>query len=63
VQIAEKLITRMTNQGGGSFRTNHRDAPQEPGKVSEADYNKMTPADRLAYARKFPQQGMARKIA
>lgn len=63
ISALEGIMTRMTNQGGGTFKGTGREAPEQPGKVSEADYLKMSPADRLAYARKFPQPGMARKAS
>jgi hypothetical protein len=56
VQIAEKLVAKLTGQG--TFKNNMRDPPQTPGRVSDAEYKKMTPAQRLDYNQKFDQKSM-----
>lgn len=55
VQIFEKLITRMTNQGGASFKGNGREPPEQSGRLSADVVSKMSLQDQLAYARQFKQ--------
>lgn len=55
VHAFEGLITKFTSQGGASFRATGREPPEPQGKVSQEVFDKMKPADRLDYARKFPQ--------
>jgi hypothetical protein len=54
VQVMEKLVSRLTSQG--TFKGTGREPPAAPGKVSDADYAKMTPAQKLDYARSFDQR-------
>lgn len=56
VQKYEALITKFTSQGGASFRTTGREPPQPAGRVSDAEFAKMTPAARLDYTRQFDQK-------
>jgi hypothetical protein len=56
VAIAEKLVGKISSQGGASFRANGREPPDAPGKVSNEVFAKMSSAERLDYARKFPQE-------
>lgn len=56
VALHEKIIAKITNGGGASFSTSGREPPeQQGGRVSNEQYAKMTPAERLDYARKFDQ--------
>lgn len=55
VQAFERLITRHTSQGASNFSQAHRDTPTPQGRVSEAEYNAMTPAQRWEYAKSFDQ--------
>jgi hypothetical protein len=55
VQIVEKLVAKITTQGGASFKGNGREPPPAGGRVSDEQYAKMTPAQRLDYARQFDQ--------
>jgi hypothetical protein len=57
VQALEKLVSKFTTQGAASFSAAHREPPEAPGRVSDAQYNAMTPGERFAYARQFPQNG------
>lgn len=50
-----KLVGKFTNQGGASFTSRGREPPEPAGKVSDEAFKKMGPAERLDYARKFPQ--------
>lgn len=50
----EKLMANARNQGNGTFTPQHRENA-EPGKVSDAEYQKMRPQEKMAYAAKFPQ--------
>jgi hypothetical protein len=52
----EKIAGKRTTQGAASFSQAHRaNDPVAPGRVSDEDYNKMTPAQKMAYAKQFPQ--------
>jgi hypothetical protein len=51
----EKLISKFTSQGVASFRQDGREPQGAPGRVSEAEYNAMSGAERYAYAKSFPQ--------
>lgn len=56
VEIVEKLITKVSNQGGASFRGTGREPPQQPGRATDEQYKAMTPAQRLDYSRQFDQR-------
>jgi hypothetical protein len=53
----EKIMTRHSTQGHASF-TQHGRTPQDaqPGRVSEAEYDGMSPAQRYAYSKSFDQK-------
>ena len=59
VENAEKLITRFSTQGAGSFRATGREGDPggrlPAGKEGEATWEKMSYGERKAYAEKFPQ--------
>jgi hypothetical protein len=55
VRGLEALMHRYTTQGGGSYNGAHRE-PIIPGKVSDAEYSKMSYAERIEYASRFLQQ-------
>lgn len=54
VKGLEVLMQRYVSQGGGAFNGAHRE-PVIPGKISDAEYGKLTYPERIAYASKFPQ--------
>jgi hypothetical protein len=56
VRGLETLMQRYVSQGGASFNGAHRE-PIIPGKLSDAEYGKLTYAERIDYAAKFPQPG------
>jgi hypothetical protein len=56
VQLHEKMISKFATQGAASFSQSHRVPPEAPGKVSDAEYNAMTPAQRWDYARSHDQR-------
>jgi hypothetical protein len=56
VRGLETLMHRYTTQGGASFNGAHRE-PTIPGKVSDETYQKMSYAERIEYAARFPQPG------
>jgi hypothetical protein len=56
VRGLEALMHRYTTQGGGAFNGAHRE-PTIPGKVSDAEYSKMSYSERIEYASRFPQPG------
>lgn len=58
VEIAEKLVARITSQGAGSYRATGREPPPANGTRSPEEIAKMTPAERLDYSRQFPQDRM-----
>lgn len=55
VEVVEKLVAKVTSQGGSTFKGTGREAPQSQGRVSDEQYAKMSPAQRLDYARQFDQ--------
>jgi hypothetical protein len=58
VQRLEKLVGKITTQGGASFRGNGREPPSEPGRLSAEQIAKLTPAQRLDYSRQWDQSTM-----
>jgi hypothetical protein len=54
VRGLEALMHRWTTQGSGGFNGAHRE-PTIPGKVSDEAYQKMSYAERIEYAARFPQ--------
>lgn len=58
VAIVEKLVAKITNQGGASFSTRGREAPTPAGRLSPEQVAKLSPADKLDYNRKFDQSQM-----
>lgn len=55
VHLHEKLVARLASQGGATFKGTGREAPEPVGRVSNEQFSKMSAAERLDYARKFPQ--------
>lgn len=60
VQAAEKLVSKFSSQGAAPFSQQHREPGSTGGKVSEEEYNRMGPAQRLDYARQFNQSQFQR---
>jgi hypothetical protein len=56
VQILEGLVSKITSGGAAAFRGTGREPPGQPGKVSDEQFARMTAAERLDYARRFPQE-------
>jgi phosphoketolase len=56
VSAFEKLAHKFVTQGGGSYNGSHRE-PMVPGKISDAEYGKLSYSERIAYAARFPQPG------
>jgi hypothetical protein len=57
VTAFEKLAHRFASGGVvGSFNGTHRE-PTIPGKISDAEYGKLSYSERIAYAARFPQPG------
>ncbi len=56
VQEFEKLASKFTTQGAAPFSQAHRVEPNQPGRVSDDDYNRMSQAERWEYARSFDQK-------
>lgn len=54
VEMFEKIIAKVTGQGGGGFRQTGREV--DTGKVDDATYNKMSYAEKKAYAAKHSGQ-------
>lgn len=54
VEGFEKIMANARNQGVGNPPNGHRD-PEAPGKVSQADYDRMSFSERADYAKRFPQ--------
>jgi len=51
VEVWEDIITRSINGGGGGFRQTGREI--ETGRISQADYDKMTYGEKKEYAESF----------
>jgi hypothetical protein len=58
VQRLEKLVGKITSQGGAPFRGNGREPPSESGRLSAEQIAKLTPAQRLDYSRQWDQSTM-----
>jgi hypothetical protein len=58
VQDAEMEVSKITSQGGVSYRGNGREPPEPAGRVSLEQFNKMSPRERLDYNRQFDQTKM-----
>jgi hypothetical protein len=56
VRGLEVLMQRHVSQGSASWSGANRE-PHIPGKLSDAEYGKLTYGERLEYASKFPQPG------
>jgi hypothetical protein len=54
VRGLEVLMQRHISGGSGSYNGSHRE-PEVPGKVSDAEYQKMSYSERLSYASRFRQ--------
>jgi len=58
VQRLEKMVSKITGQGGAQFRANGREPPQPAGRLSREQIERLTPAQRLDYARQWDQSTM-----
>lgn len=58
VQAAEKLVAKFSSQGAASFSQAHR-VPNDGQKVTEDQWAKMSDAQKIDYARQFPQTNAA----
>jgi hypothetical protein len=52
----EKLAAKFSSQGAANFSQSHREPREVDGRVSSEQYDRMTPAQRLDYARSFDQR-------
>jgi hypothetical protein len=55
VEALESLIMKFTTQGAGSLSQGHREAPPQANTISDAQWNAMSPGERIEYARGFDQ--------
>jgi hypothetical protein len=58
VQDAEMEVSKITSQGGVSFRGNGRVPPEQAGRLSDEQIRRLTPAQRLDYSRQWDQSSM-----
>jgi hypothetical protein len=58
VQRLEKLVGKITSQGGAAFRGNGRVPPDQAGRLSDEQIKHLTPAQRLDYSRQWDQSTM-----
>jgi hypothetical protein len=58
VQDAEMEVSKITSQGGAPFRGNGREPPPQAGRATPEQIKTMSSAERLDYARRFPQGQM-----
>jgi hypothetical protein len=54
----EKIISNRVSQGAAPMPRGGREPPEPQGRVSEEAYSKMSPGDRLSYARQHDQSSM-----
>jgi hypothetical protein len=52
----ERIIRKTTSGGAASFSQAHREPAGQPGRVSEEQWNGMSPAERYAYSKSFDQR-------
>jgi hypothetical protein len=55
VALHEKLIAKFQGQGGANFSVRGREAPLPEGRLSDEQHAKLSPAEKLDYARRFDQ--------
>jgi hypothetical protein len=55
VEALEKLASKYISGGSAPFSQAHREPAQGSGKVSDAEYDAMSPAQRWSYSRSFDQ--------
>ena len=58
VMDAETEVSKITSQGGAGFRGNGRTPPEVPGRLSDEQIKRLTPAERLNYSRQWDQSTM-----
>jgi hypothetical protein len=58
VEVMEKLVSRLTTQGGASFNASHREA-DAGAKLSDADYDKLTYTEKKEYAERHSKKAAA----
>ena len=58
VMDAETEVSKITSQGGAGFRGNGRTPPEVPGRLSDEQIKRLTPAERLDYSRQWDQSTM-----
>jgi hypothetical protein len=58
VQDAEMEVSKITSQGGVTFRGNGREPPEQAGRLSDEQIKRLSPAEKLDYARRFNQTAM-----
>jgi hypothetical protein len=56
----ERLATKFASQGAAPFSQAHREHPESPGRVSEEQWNAMSQAQKLDYARSHDQRQFQR---
>jgi len=57
VKALEVLAHRWVTQGGAAYKGNNREAPDMPGKVSDAEYQKMSYFEKIKYGESFLPRG------
>ena len=58
VQILEKLVGKITTQGGAGLTGRGREPPEPQGRMNADQIARLTPAQRLDYVRQFDQRNM-----
>jgi hypothetical protein len=56
IQALEVLVTKFTNQGGGSYSGAHREPAQKAGVLSAEAYNKLSYTEKKQYAEMHAEQ-------
>ena len=55
VEAFERLADKYLSGGAANFSQSHREPAQGSGRVSDDEYNAMSPAQRWTYSRSFDQ--------
>lgn len=56
--VLEKIVAKITGEGRGSFTATGREPPQTPGRLNDEQYARLSPDEKMAYARQFNQSQM-----
>jgi hypothetical protein len=61
VTSVEKLMAKFATQGAASFSQAHREPPGQPGRLPQAEADRLSGYEKMKYARQFPQDQFQQK--